>query len=519
VISTEAHAARVASPALRASAVVYATVALGVFAMWPSAASLARYWAQILDYEHGFVVAAVAAIWLVARRGRFDAEPIEPRWRASVALLAALVLWLVAYRGISHLTYQLLFPAILWLAVLAAAGRRAAQVAAAPLGYLYFAVPIWDYLVPLLQRMTVAASEFGLRLLGVSAKVVGDRVTIPEGTFEILEGCSGKRYFIVTLAFAGLVGVINRLSLRRQLLLFASSAAAALVANWIRVIVVIYAGHLTRMQHYWVSVEHLTLGDVIFAILLVVVLVLARSLARREPAAGPPPGVAPAPVAPVHRGGVWLPMAMLGALGIVGVGWPAAPRGGAAHLAAVPVLAGNWNGPLPARGEWQPRYAGSADEIRVAYSSAGVPVQLYVNLYTNQTPESKLVSYENSILTPHEWAPVGGPRWWEPVAGAFGGVPLTLTARSKSGERWVVAYAYVVGGRMTSNALLAQLYYGALSLAGPVGGGVVALAASCGADCDSAVKATASFWGEQSASFASLIPRQPPRLAQPGTES
>jgi EpsI family protein len=519
VISAEARAPRLVWPALRASTIAYATIALGLFAMWPSAVSLARYWAQILDYEHGFVVAAVSAAWLLSRRSRIDAETIKPRPLISIGLLAALFLWLVAYRGISHIAYQLLFPAILWLAVLAAAGNRVAKHVAAPLGYLYFAVPVWDYLLPALQKMTVAASEFGLGLLGVSAKVLGDRVTIPEGTFEILEGCSGKRYFIVTLAFASLVGVVNRLSPRRHLLLFAGSAAAALVANWIRVIVVIYAGHVTRMQHYWVSVEHLTLGDVIFAVLLVLVLLLARSLAGPAPAAGPARPVAAAPIAAVHRAGVWLPMAMLGALGVVGVLWPTGPRAGAAHLAGVPVLAGNWNGPLPPRGGWQPRYVGSADEIRVAYSGSGLPVQVYVNLYTNQTAEGKLVYYKNSVITPDEWSQVDGPGWWQPIAGAFGGAPLTLSARSRSGERWVVAYAYVVAGHMTSNTLLAQLYYGALSLAGPVGGGVVALAASCETDCDSAVKATASFWGEQSASFASLIPPQLPRLKQSGPVS
>jgi len=515
VTSTQTQAERIATPALPTSAIVYTTIAVGLVAMWPSAISLARYWEQIPDYEHGFIIAAISLAWLLLRRHQIDAQAVEPRPLIAVGLLAALMVWLIAYRGISHLAYQLLLPAILWLAVLAAAGDRVAKQVAAPLAYLVFAVPVWDYLLPALQQMTVAASELGLGLIGVPVTVVGDLVTIPEGTFEIVDGCSGKRYFIVTLAFASLVGVMNHLSARRQLVLFLGSAAAALIANWIRVIIVIYAGHVTHMQHYWITVEHFAMGNVIFGVLLVVLLVLTRWLARTEPThTAQTVTAADARAAASHPASVWLPLAMLVALGWVSFLWPSAPRAGAARLAAVPVLADRWSGPLPARGQWQPHYAGSVDEVRVAYHNVDRPIEVYVNLYTDQTPERKLVYHENSILTPHEWQQVDAPRWWESVAGTFGGAPLTLTAQSKKGERWIVMYAYVVAGRMTTNAFFAQLYYGLMSLAGPVASGVIALAANCETDCVAAREVTASFWDEESKNLASLIPRQVPRALE-----
>lgn len=113
-------------------------------------------------------------------------------------------------------------------------------------------------------------------------------MSIRGGTFHIAEGCSGKRYFIVTLAVAVLGAAIYRMRGVRALAYVLACGVLALVANWIRIIIVIYAGHIAGMQAYLVAVEHLTLGNVIFVCLLVLVLLLARA-------------VAPASTAPVRR--------------------------------------------------------------------------------------------------------------------------------------------------------------------------------------------------------------------------
>lgn len=513
-----ATAGRGAAPAWPASLVVAAALALGLFATWPTATQLLKFWSETVDYEHGIGIAAVSLGWLVLRRREFDAHTVKPRPLAAAALLVALLLWLVGLRGISQLSCQMLLPPVLWLAVWAAAGDAAARRAAGPLAFLYFAVPFWDYLLPALRSMTVTASEFGLGVLGVPAKVVGDSVTIPEGTFDIVEGCSGKRYFLVSLAFAGLLGTRSRLPLRRHLVLFAAAAAAALLANWIRVIVIIYAGHVTQMQHYWVSVEHLTMGTVIFGILLLIVLLLARALAPAASAGAPAVSERPLPAMPLPRS-TWLAPALLAAMGVVVLVAPSMPKAGPARLTAVPLLTGRFNGPLPPDAAWRPSFPGAVDEVRVAYRADARKVEVYVNLFTDEAPGRKLVYYENSILTPSEWRLQDGPRWWAPLAGVSGAQPLALTAGAGSARRWAVAYGYVVGGRLTANALLAQLLLGALSFGGPVGAGVVGVAVECAGDCTAADRLAAGFWEEEGAQFARLIPRRPPRATNSGQTS
>ncbi len=545
------------SPATRVSrhagVPVYAALALGVFALWPALASLVQYWREIPDYEHGFLVAAVSALWLAMRYKAFDGQDAEPRPWALLPLAALLALWWIALRGISHMAFQLLVPPILWVAVFAAAGPRAARLAAAPIAYFYFAIPAWDYLVPVLQHGTVWAAETGMGAIGVATKVTGNVVTIPEGTFVVEDACSGERYFLVALAFAGLLGPIYRLSAPRQIILFLLAVATAIVGNWIRVLMVIYAGHVTHMQHSWVQISHIALGNEIFAVLLVFLLLGAWRLARPpipragESGLGSPPwmlrqasrplpragegggegarrndatemGHSSRPESPASRrrasspGGKWAPAALFTASGLLVSAFPAAPQAGPSHLGEPPVLTGRWNGPLPAHADWQPDYRGAADTLQVSYDGKDGRVDVYVNLFTNQTPDRKLIKYGNSILTPEEWVQTAGPRWQDAFAGSFGATPLTAAARTRSGERWVLAYGYVVAGHRTASAVIAQLEAGAASLFGPTGSGVLAVAARC-ADpaCGNARRAVRDFWNEESSRFASLVPRHVPR--------
>src|SRR5262249_57048531 len=131
--------------------------------------------------------------------------------------------------GNSALAQQLLIPPVMWLVVCAVCGHAIALRMAAPLAWLYFAIPVWEYLVPLLQLMTVSVTEVFLRLLHIPAVIDGFHVTLPTGSFQVAEGCSGRRYFVMTLTVTSLAGAIARLPWRRFALLMACAIALALI--------------------------------------------------------------------------------------------------------------------------------------------------------------------------------------------------------------------------------------------------------------------------------------------------
>src|SRR2546430_4831726 len=103
-----------------------------------------------------------------------------------------------------------------------------------------------------------------LWLTGPSASISGDIIRIPNGSFLIEEGCSGLHFMIVGLAVAALHGELRRDPWRIRAAQLALMGLLALLANWVRVYIIIEAGYLTNMQSYLVRVSHYWFGWGVF---------------------------------------------------------------------------------------------------------------------------------------------------------------------------------------------------------------------------------------------------------------
>jgi exosortase len=481
---------------------VMGSATVAAWAVWPSLQSLAGVWRDVHDYQHGWLIALISVAWfgVVLRRGLPEAP--RPSLTGGALLAATLFAWLVCYNANSQMAHEVLAPAVIWLAILAAAGWRVALAFAAPVGFLYFATPIWEYAVPVLQRLSVWATESLLGLAGVPVTVREYVVTIPEGTFRIIEGCSGKRYFMVTLAMAVLSAAVNGIRGWRYPVFIGACGLLAMLANYLRIVIVIVAGHLTDMQHYLVAVEHRTLGNVIFVLLLAVVFLLARVL---SPANEEAPRVArnagdavQGPMA--GRVAVFAVLAL--AIGLVHVRSNAAMP--APALGPLPLVTADWQGPLPPDPAWAPVFPGASDVRRAAYASPAGTVELYVNVYGEQRQgEGELVYFANRLLAPGDWK-----RPWPvqttPLGSSAGRDLPAFEAAAADRQDWIIARIYDVGGQLRASELGAQLSYGVLSTFRPVPAGVFAMAARCNGNCEAARALVKSFWDDMSVSVRSV---------------
>lgn len=479
------------------SRVLWILIALGVLAFWPSLAALARIWATRSDYQHGFIIVLVSLVWLWRSCQAIDAAEVKPAPLALTGTLAVVACWLVAYRANSELMQQLLFPIVVLFAIWAAIGWNALRHAIPPIAYLYFAIPIWDHAIPLLQTLTTHVAEGVLGFMGVPTQVEGHHVEIPAGQFSIVEGCSGARYFITALAFASLAGALQPVRGRKFIALIAIAVAAALVTNWLRVIIVIYAGHVTNMQHYFVAVEHRSLGYVMFAPLLIAIVVAARWLGRKASTAG---RVTPDSNARVG-GKSWIASAILLALPVFAWALPTRGQDVRPSLHALPVMTGDWQGPLPADPAWTPEYAYAADERRASYSGDGQRVEVYLNVFGVQSPGRELIYHSNSIAPAKHWTLIR--RYPRGKA-----VPPSEVVSDASGSRWVVAQAYVVGGHVTEHPAIAQIFYGVNAVVRPVPAGTLATASACVPDCDVARQRLEAFWASSTQVLVDTIPKK-----------
>lgn len=499
-------------PEPRVGALMIALAAIAVAALWPSVASLADIWRTTHDYQHGFLVALVSVVWLALVARRRWRERAQPSVAGALLLALLLAGWLVALTANSLIAHQLLLPAIIWAAIWAACGWTPARASTAPVAYFYFAMPVWDYALPVLQWLSVSVTETLLHAVGIAARVQEYTVSIPGGTFQIIEGCSGKRYFMVTLAVAVLAAAFNHLRGRRAIVFVLIAGALALLANWLRIMIVIVAGYLTDMRSYLVAVEHITLGNVIFVMLLAIVFLIARRMAPRAPASGSPatenfPAV-PTPAAASPWGAI-LPLALL-ALTFAATRARATTSSVDVAPGELPLATSTWQGPLPARAAWAPAFPGAVGERRAAYVSAagahpGV-VEIYIGTYGAQHQGRELVQYGNTLLAPGPWH-----RAWPQVTRPLGSSQPELAsfeAQSANGARWLLAYLYDVGGWRTNRDALAQLAYGVRSIRRPAPSAIVALAVRCHPDCGAARALASAFWDDMSTQILGMLPSE-----------
>lgn len=488
--------------------VTFGLLALSALAVLPTLQALESFWREIHDYRHGYLIAALAILWIALSRERLNRCVPRPNASAAVALGGLLLGWLIALNANSQLGQQLLVPLILGASVYAALGREAARAVSAPLAFFIFAIPVWDLLVPALQRLTVIATQASLGIGGVPVIVSGSKITIPEGTFLVADGCSGKHYLVVCLALAALAAAVNRLDARKAVLTLVVGAAVAIVGNWVRVIVIVTAGHLTQMRNYLVSVDHLLFGNIVFLVLLAIILAFVRAVAPAD-AAGP--GARRASAA---RAAVGNRRALIAAAGLAvalsatagAARWSAARTSPVPALAPPPVAAADWRGPLPASRDWRPHFVGFAEERRIAYGSDGGTVEVYVNLYGRQRQGRELIYFENSLLAAGEWRETDSDSLLRRIRSDWAQRPATLEAVDADGNRWALAFLFQVGGTATGSELGAQVLYGAAATLGEPHSGVVAAAARCEAQSCAAGHALLDrFWQAMSPRLRSMV--------------
>jgi EpsI family protein len=449
----------------------------------PTTASLMHAWqdAELSAYSHGYLIVALSFALLLRNGAQMPGGEIGADLRACIPVAVLSVLWLIALRAGVQAVHQLLLPILMWLSMYAVLGWRAARGAAFAFGYLYLAIPIWGSTGNVLQWITVQAVDFMLQLSSVPAYVHGNIVQLAVGTFEIADGCSGMHFFIVALAIGALYGEVHRDTLATRLRVVALALGLAVLTNWVRVYLIILAGHLTDMQHYLVRVEHYRFGWVVFAIMMVLFFVLVRRMPVAEHAApaalsGPAEAIRLRPIslaltlATLSIGPLWNTLAAATPAPI-----PAADR-------ILPAAAGVWSGPrvLPQDILWSPRFAGADLEARGRYERGGSSVDAYVAIYASQVQGKEMAGYENSVLGPEAGQVLSRTRI-EPRG------PLTeILFEDVAGRQAVLWYFYRVGSLQTDRQAIAQAWYGVSSLMSIPLSRVVALRAACTSDCDSA---------------------------------
>jgi len=417
-----------------AATIVYAAWLAGWY--WDTIASMVAIWYRSDTFAHGFVVFPISG-WLVWRK-RHELALLTPSPAFSAIPLAAMVLagllWLLGDLGdvlaARHFAWVTLLIAGIWLVVGDAIARRIVF----PLAFLYFAVPVGEFLIPTLIEWTANFTIAALRATGVPVLRDGMTFRIPSGSWSVVEACSGLRYLIASLTVGVLFAYLAYRSPLRRAAFVVASIIVPIIANWLRAYMIVMIGHLSA-NRLAVGIDHIIYGWIFFG-LVMLLLFWIGGLWRQDgdealdaPRTGSMIG-AGAPAADASRWTAVLGVALLvAAIAPAGVWMLHGPRIHAAVDTRAPQL-GDWRPIALPLTNWAPEFTAPRAIIASTYERGADHAALHVALYYDQDSDSKLVSTGNQLI--HSTNRLGYQASERERTIDIGGTPPTSIVRARS---------------------------------------------------------------------------------------
>lgn len=442
--------------------------------------AMVRIWARSETFTHAFLVPPIT-LWLIWEQ-RYALARQAPRpspWLA-LPIVALGFAWLLGEMAAVNSVTQLAFTGMLILAVPLMIGLPAARLIAFPLGFLLFAVPIGEFVMPLLMEWTAAVTVIGLRASGIPVFHEGLHFVIPSGRWSVVEACSGVRYLIASLTVGTLFAYLNYRSLKRRLIFVGVAILVPVVANWIRAYLIVMIGHLSGNE-LATGADHLIYGWVFFG--LVIMIMFAIGMRWREAEtdvdADDDEGATPAAgLAAVGNGSLARASLLLAAIAaapqmvlwLLASGAPLAPP----RLAPQPLATAGWQLAGAPLTDWKPAFRNPSAELNVGLVEGSRRVGVYIAYYRQQNYQRKLVSSDNMLVTSEDksWTQVEyGSRAvsldGQAVRVRSGKVRSNLAAVSgRAEERLVAWHWYWINGRLTASDYAGKAWLALSRLAG-----------------------------------------------------
>lgn len=383
---------------------------------------------------------------------------------------------------------QLLLPFTVWLTFAVVAGFGPARRIVIPLGLLYFAVPIWDYLNDGLVVLTSRVVGYMVGRSSIPAYITGNSIFLPAGEIIIASGCSGLRYLIIGMFLGVLGSYLNFVSWRREAVLLAGFLFVSLLANWLRVYGITIVAYFSEMQHPLIR-DHEFAGWVVF---MVCISPLLYAGARLRPVSEPVQAAMETSAGQAGWSGMgpralYLLVVSLALIsGPVWLGQDNSDESTALRINDLvgPVAAGWIESSSPAS-EWQPRVIEPSVASVQQFVRADDRVGVFQYLYTRSASRQEIVPYISDLYDRDNWAI---------ESSAMVQTYRVLGLVNKLSQKRIrVAYRFTVGGLVTSNYLVAKLYqFPALFLHRPYAL-LTAVVAECDNTCELADRGLTDF--------------------------
>jgi exosortase A len=438
------------------------TLAAGLLIFWPTSASMVAIWWRSETFAHGFFILPISLYFIWQRREQLAHTPLRPDYKALAPLFALGMLWWLANAIDVLVVQQLALVAMLPVLVWVVFGWRMLRSLAFPLGFLIFAVPMGEGLIPPLMNFTAEFTVKMLQLTGIPVFKEGLFFEIPGSRWSVVEGCSGVRYLIASVTLGVLYAYVTYRSLTRRLLFVLAAIVVPIIANGLRAYMIVMISHLSdhKLAH---GVDHFIYGWVFFGIVMLLLFWLGSFWREDDEARQPQIDAqsAESPGAPcVDRKS--MSVAALAAFAVLII-WPAAAainthqdQGLDVNL-SMPEAQNGWRQAPTSLTPWRPRYLGMDAELEQTYVKDGRRVSLYLAYYRTQRQGAELINSQNVMVEQKHpvWSQVGNRPAQLQVRGEQ--LPIRKAKLRSAQQNLVVYYWDWFGGEYAANDYVAKL--------------------------------------------------------------
>ena len=439
-------------------------------------------WWRSETYAHGFLILPIVGYLLWQKRVDLASMSPRPAPKATLLMMFPVLLWLVGYAAQVAVVEQFAVISMVPIVVWAIFGDAVVKRILFPLAYLFFAVPVGDFLVGPLQDVTAAFTVWALQVTGIPVYWEGLFFHIPTGSFEVAEACSGIRYLIASMALGTLYAYLNYTSLKRRLIFIIMAAIVPIIANGIRAYGIVMMAHLSDYT-LAVGVDHLIYGWVFFGVVIMALFwagsffheeIPSSSSSRRRPGSsdsndGLDSGLrrndgrtslrtATARNTDIKLFAMWAAVVIAVAISAPGFAAWMDTRTAAMPTIDVklPLGTAGWSGPFDMNDDWRPSFVG-AQEHRAEYRKNGKSIQIYLAYYPSQNKDAELINWHNVVFDEKHSRRLGGGANQAQLSTGKSWPVLTTRLESGGGSR-LVWYWYEIDGSATVSRVWAKAY-------------------------------------------------------------
>ncbi|MDB2373821.1 exosortase A [Psychrosphaera haliotis] len=240
-------------------------------------ADMVHLWLNSETYSHGLFIIPLTAVLIFARLNRNPIKDNSMQPLAALGILFFSACWLVSELAQINLLAQLSLMAIIPFVVWTLYGFKALWQLKSALLFLFLAVPAGDFLIPHLQQITATLSIAMIEFFGIPVYSDGLYISIPAGNFLVAEACSGIRFLISSITIAVFYALLYIDSYKRRLVMILSGVLVPILANGMRVFMIIVIAHLGNMEAA-TGFDHIVYGWVFFSFVMIMLIWLGNAL-------------------------------------------------------------------------------------------------------------------------------------------------------------------------------------------------------------------------------------------------